>query len=137
MEIVSKQVLIMKLQHDTWQWKSCPLGSPIKLWFEGVLGLRTSRDGSVAVPTPSNPPVPSLAAPHPPIPSLSASSSPCSLPCCPHAPVPSLAAPILLLPPLPSLGASNTAIQKCCKLIYILHISLLPIGDSCSKEMLT
>ena len=47
MEIVSKQVLIMKLKHATWQWRSCPWGVPIKSCFDGIPGLRTSRGGSV------------------------------------------------------------------------------------------
>ena len=139
--MVSKQVVIMKLQHVTWQLRSCRLRSLINLRFEWQQGLRTGRGGSGSAPPPPMPlscpllpcslpccPVPSLAAPHPPVSFLAA----------PHPSVPSFAAHIppfpLFLPPIPlfpsllSLRATNTTIQKCCKLICILctfHFSLL------------
>ena len=133
--MVSKQVVIMKLQHVTWQLRSCRLRSLINLRFEWQQGLRTGRGGSGSAPPPPMP--------------LSCPLLPCSLPCCPPSPcflpycpshpsVPSFAAPIppfpLFLPPIPlfpsllSLRATNTTIQKCCKLICILctfHFSLL------------
>ena len=64
MEIVSKQVLIMKLKHATWQWRSCPWGVPVKSCFYGLPGPRTSRGGSVVDPPPPPPDaIPSLSVP--------------------------------------------------------------------------
>ena len=137
----------MKLQHVTWQLRSCRLRSLINLRFEWQQGLGTGRGGSGSAPPPhpSNAPVLSLAALFPPLlppiplfPPLLPLPSLCSIICCPHPPIPSLSAPY---PPVPFLavpwGIKNNSSEVLQIDLYFMHISLLPVGESCSKEMPT
>ena len=136
----------MKLQQVTWQLRSCRLRSQINLRFEWQQGLGTGRGGSGSAPPPSLQcpcpvpccPVPSLAAPHPPVFSLAAPHPSVPSFASPHPPIPSLSAPY---PPVPFLavpwGIKNNSSEVLQIELYFMHISLLPVGESCSKEMPT
>ena len=134
----------MKLQHVTWQLRSCRLRSLINLRFEWQQGLRTGRGGSGSAPPPpmplSCPLLPCSLPCCPPSPCFLPCCPPslCSLLCCPHPPIPSLSAPY---PPFPFLAFSSGNKYNNSEVLqidlYFMHISLLPVGESCSKEMLT